>query len=837
MADSVSLKPAKAESIVICSAVFSIALGAIIVFAWHNAWIEFLKLGRNFTPVHYYTGILFILSGLALLFIPHNKTKFPGVLFSLCGLAYSVFMAFQYIIFDTSVLNGLIVFSAPENIFIPSNIAPNTILCFLIGNGALFFYNLFPDASLKINAVVLPSVVTLTISFMSLAGYATGIEAGYNWWGYSGMALHAAYGIAVFSFGLIALAKAGGYRVRQFWPKRSILAGALGVVITMTLLQAILMHEKREEENGLRLQSAKIALSIKEDLQNSMNALLRMETRWEIKDFRERYWKADAENHIKFNPAYSSIALFDRDFKLQDVIGQNSAIDWTAITYSQKRVNNIPKSRHAAKSNRLILFYVPLKRDGQVEAILAAAYDPVLRANEFLLLNNKKIDLRIYQGSDLIHASQSSVSRGISKTAHFDFQGIPWKIVATEPNPGHSNKNLVLIVFLTGIGLSMLVANLLRQNEKIENIISDLRKTEERHELATSAANIGIWDWDIENERIIWAGNAWKILGGRNNNDLPATNDVLRARMPEEDRAAIDENIAKSARNDNMFAIEFRLRRLNDNKEIWILSSGKIIESREGKSIRSSGIIMDITERKEAEKYLLRSNHELEQFAYVASHDLKAPLRSIDNLAKWVIEDSGDAMPADAQEKLGLLRGRVSRLEALLNDILAYSRAGRITEAPLRIDVQTLFRSLGDIYVPKNFRFQSSSELQVIESPKTPLEQILGNLLSNAVKHHDKEAGTITLCLEDEAAFYKFTIFDDGPGIPIEFHDRVFQMFQTLQSRDRVDGSGLGMSIVKKLVEWQGGKVWIRPHEGRGTSICILWPKVSVSKHSVDVMN
>ena len=238
-----------------------------------------------------------------------------------------------------------------------------------------------------------------------------------------------------------------------------------------------------------------------------------------------------------------------------------------------------------------------------------------------------------------------------------------------------------------------------------------------------------------------------------------------------------------------------------------------------------SGIVRDITERKKAEVSLLRSNQELEQFAYVASHDLKTPLRNIDNLAKWVIEDNRESLNADAQEKLALLRTCVTRLETLLDDILAYSRAGRIVDDSKEIDVQELVGQIVQTHVPPSFQVKFPDKLPRLVSPPTPLGQIFGNILSNAVKHHDRVGGVIEVRCVQRGNFYEFAVLDDGPGIPPEYHELAFQMFQTLQSRDEVEGSGMGMAIIKKLVEWQGGRAWIESEEGkRGTAIHFLWP-------------
>ena len=236
-----------------------------------------------------------------------------------------------------------------------------------------------------------------------------------------------------------------------------------------------------------------------------------------------------------------------------------------------------------------------------------------------------------------------------------------------------------------------------------------------------------------------------------------------------------------------------------------------------------------ITRQVKAIEEIKRSNKELERFAYIASHDLKAPLRGIDNLAQWITEDVSDTANEDTLKNLGLLRNRIKRLEGLLENILAFSRAGRIVEDSTEIDLNTFLPELVELQgIPDNYEVVVQDNLPVIESPTSPLEQIFGNLLNNAVKHHDQESGHISITASNAGPFLNICVTDDGPGIPKRYHTRVFEMFQTLKSRDKVEGSGLGMAIIKKLVESQGGSVTIvSPVKAkRGTSICFTWPLV-----------
>ena len=248
------------------------------------------------------------------------------------------------------------------------------------------------------------------------------------------------------------------------------------------------------------------------------------------------------------------------------------------------------------------------------------------------------------------------------------------------------------------------------------------------------------------------------------------------------------------------------------------------------------GVIEDITERKRAEEereelieQLRTSNKDLDEFAYVASHDLKAPLRVIDNASSWLMEDLGKALEGDDLENLQLIRGRTARMEKLLDDLLEYSRIGRKTDQRYseRMSGDTLLEDvLLLVNKPEGFTIQVSPQFADIAVNCMPLEHIFINLINNAIKHHDRDKGLIEIDVKDEARYYQFSVKDDGPGIPEKYHDKVFGMFQTLKSRDRVEGSGMGLAMVKKHVESVGGSVLLESEEGKGSIFTIKWPKL-----------
>ncbi|MFW8595502.1 sensor histidine kinase [Cribrihabitans neustonicus] len=258
-------------------------------------------------------------------------------------------------------------------------------------------------------------------------------------------------------------------------------------------------------------------------------------------------------------------------------------------------------------------------------------------------------------------------------------------------------------------------------------------------------------------------------------------------------------------------------------------------ETRVGGKTLLTLIIRDITDRKKAEEEreiyierLARSNQELDQFAYVASHDLKAPLRVIDNASRWLEEDLEGKLDEESLENMALLRNRVERMEKLLDDLLEYSRIGRQTDdryttrtsgAELMKDVLLLVEK------PERFEIKVSPEFSRIALNAMPVQQIFVNLINNSIKHHDKDTGRIEIGVEDRGEKYLFSVRDDGPGIAPRFHDQIFKMFQTLKPRDRVEGSGMGLAIIHKHVQHFGEAISVDSAEGQGAEFRFTWPK------------
>ncbi|MEG3439293.1 PAS domain S-box protein [Pannus brasiliensis CCIBt3594] len=372
-----------------------------------------------------------------------------------------------------------------------------------------------------------------------------------------------------------------------------------------------------------------------------------------------------------------------------------------------------------------------------------------------------------------------------------------------------------------------------------------LRETAESLALSLSAARMGYWNWDAATDTVTFSERAAEIFGIPSGGPYLTWTEI-RQLLYEGDRERAKEGVERSIRERGDYDIEYRVIRPRDGAECWVSAKGRARYDSAGQPTGMIGVVQDISDRKRAESRLqqqakdledlnasleeataglTRRNQELDRFVYAVSHDLKAPLRAIANLSEWIEEDLADRLTEDGRYQMELLRGRVQRMIHLIDGLLEYSRVGRWTVETEPVSIAALLAEIIDsIAPPPTFTITIADPMPTPLTKRLPLRQVFANLIGNAIKHHDRPDGHIEISARDLGDRYEFSVRDDGPGIAPEHHDRIFGIFQTLKSVDNAESTGIGLTIVQKILDTEGGSIALESDIGKGATFRFTWP-------------
>ena len=257
------------------------------------------------------------------------------------------------------------------------------------------------------------------------------------------------------------------------------------------------------------------------------------------------------------------------------------------------------------------------------------------------------------------------------------------------------------------------------------------------------------------------------------------------------------------------------------NYEVHTKDSGKDELSNLARSLNNMATVL-----KENITLLKRKNQELDQFAHIVSHDLKAPLRGIDNVVSWIEEDHAPEISSKLNEYIQIIKGRIKRAENLIQGILSYARVGKERPEKEKVDLSQLVDEIAEALIMKSkLKLIVYPKLPTLYTEKLPLVQIFSNLIGNAVKHHDKQNGIIKIYHHEHPTHYEFFVEDNGPGISKNYHNKIFVIFQTLQERDQVENTGVGLAIVKKILDDRNQAISIASDIEKGSIFSFTWPK------------
>jgi len=534
------------------------------------------------------------------------------------------------------------------------------------------------------------------------------------------------------------------------------------------------------------------------------------------------------------------------------------------IAFESKRLSAAKKSRDTgttqitapiilvqdAKKTPGFLQYVPFYASQNIETLeqrqqsfVGHVYAPFIMYKLIegtLEQSSRQLVFSLLDGEDVLYSELDSTNENydetpiFKKTVTLDMYGRPWTFQIQTANSfrNSTRSHQPLIIFGSGIVINIMLLFLfitLTRSEQnaialAKNITHELSIKEEYYRHITESAPCGIIIADkngnIETVNpqtcILFDYSEEEMIGKSVDSLIPVR---YQSHHPQH-RKSFKEN--PSHRRMGLGRDIFGLTKTGDEFPAEI----GLAQFLNGDDPKTLATIINMTEHVQVREELKRSNKELNDFAYVASHDLKAPLRGIMQLSAWIEEDIADYANEETKSNLRLLMNRTSRLEKLLEDLLDYSRIGRNGGDIQTVDTKDLILNVFDLQDPcDSITLIFQGIMPVIHTALSPFETIIRNLIGNAIKHNNRTDGVITVSAQELPKYYQFSVKDNGPGIQVRYHEQIFELFKTLQPRDEVEGSGMGLSIIKKLLDYHNGSIVVESDGENGTCFTFTWPK------------
>ena len=399
------------------------------------------------------------------------------------------------------------------------------------------------------------------------------------------------------------------------------------------------------------------------------------------------------------------------------------------------------------------------------------------------------------------------------------------------------NQDYLITSLVSLIVISSLINNLESKKNVVISTITDSRnklaiinKELKKLSLVASKTDNAVVITN-ENGVIEWVNEGFTRITGYQFYDAKDQSMPAFLSGPETDKENLEK--VQNSMREFKFCDSELLRYKKDGTTVWLHASITPISDNEKSSRKFIFIMSDVNERKKAEiqlnEYLSdleKTNKELDKFAYIVSHDLKAPLRAIGNLTDWITQDSADSLSDESKENFQIIKGRVKRMEQLINAILEYSKVSKHKGTQELFSFNEIIHNAVDLAgTDSNCKVEISGTMPEYYGDKVKYQQVFMNLISNGIKHNNKEQKKIEISCREEGKFWEFMIKDNGPGIDKRFHEKVFVIFQTLKARDEFESTGIGLSIVKKIVEEAGGSIRIESTPGEGAAFYFTVPK------------
>ncbi len=833
-------------------------LGITVLVGWHTHHLALLQVLPGNVAMQYNTALGFIACGgalLALAFARRRATAVGGALAALLGAGILLeYFAGIPLRLDQRFMTDYV---TPQDLH-PGRMAPNTALCFLLVGTALVLSGVRKRPTV---AVSLLGSVAAALGVLALLGYALGLRTAYSWGQLTPMALHTAAGFLLLGLGVVASTRQGAEEETPRW--LPLLVAVTFIPITLGLRQALVAYQHMRTGQETTATAKGVSSEIDEQMRSRLQALGQIAGQWRTAPASPGQ-QADAEAGLYFSTFRGTESITWRDASLR-VVWQAARPGTRRGTQDSHLFLRAPARGAASLSpitrEDLLLAYAPVSRGGQPGGwVVAVLGVPVLLDDILDAQIAPEYGISLTEGGREIYARQApgggAEPRSVCERV-VALPGASWRL-RVWPGPRmlaeRPDARLAEVALLLGLVMSWLLA-----------LAASLAVSARRHARTALGANKELQGEIAERQRVqaeasrlaaIVESSTDAIIGKTLDGLITSWNrgaEVLYGYAAEEALGRPISLLIPPGHDDEVPALLERVRRgelveqwesarrRKDGGVVEVSLTISPIKDAAGAIVGASTIARDIGERKRAAaalarqaEELQRSNAELQQFAYVASHDLQEPLRMVASYVQVLARQYRGKLDADADEFIGYAVDGAKRMQQLINDLLAYSRVGthaaefaptdceRILGYVLN-DLQMAIRDAGAVV--------THDPLPVVTGDEVQLTQLLQNLVSNAIKFHGPEPPRVHLSVQETAQEWVFTVRDNGVGIAPEQFERIFLIFQRLHPRGKYPGTGIGLAICKRIVERHGGRIWVASEPAKGSAFTFALPKRDQGDH------
>ncbi|MDC0535293.1 ATP-binding protein [Francisellaceae bacterium] len=815
-------------------------LALIVIFGWISSWPVLIQILPTFVPMQFNTALGFLISGLILL----NRYHLPkiSVILSILLMIIGVATLIEYI-FLINLKIDEIFFEHYIQTYTshPGRMSPNTALCFSLF-GFAYFLAQFQNNWTKICSMSAVFIVGLS-GVLSLVAYVFGLKFIFGWGNLTGMAVHTAAGFTLIGLGSIR-EFAHPYMSEKI--VKSILFPIIifssGFIIFQLSWQGLISLEDEKIKTDLNKDIHFISEELYLITDSRVDAIDRLFSRvvW-LENYNTRMLENNIDDYFSHFENLLLISANYQSANLKLYLQKNISpeIANKLISECYRKVGNASYNNGliVGLTKKLFCIYEP-NRD------LLAVYDTdfIERVFQSELFNSyffilKQGDQIFYSNTDVDNAA-NFYAKQWSEEASFDLAGDQWdvRIWLNEDQIREIAPDYPVLYLLLGLILTLLLSISVRiwQNSNAKKLLLDELNEKFTSVIENTTTSIFIFNQDA---RITFANSQAIKLTGYSMDELLALN--VTQLIPTTRRAGHSDNVNNYFKHPTRRIMSDRANDIKlldkNNNEIPVEIGLSPVKIQTKPYVLAT--VLDVTERKKIEQKiqayteaLKRSNEELDSFAYIASHDLKEPLRGIHNFSGFLMEDYADQIDEDGVHQLKTLQKLSSRMEELINNLLHFSRVGRtelsFADCNLNKIIQDKLEFLADFISRNNADVIITAELPTIHCDEVRIGEVFQNLITNAIKYNNKDKKIVSIAFEDKPNEVVFSIADNGIGVAEEHYENIFKIFKRLHGRDEFGGgSGAGMTIVKKIIERHGGKIWLDSVLGTGTTFYFSIPK------------